>query len=159
MTLGKLIVEVANEQQAHTVDAKRLMQAVRTVLADAGIERGEISIAIVDDARMHALNRQYLQHDYPTDVLSFVLEYDEAARSLDGEIIASADYAAREAPRYGWTADDELLLYVIHGCLHLVGHDDHRPEDQAAMRTAENKYLTQFGLQQSSDKTKSGSRS
>ena len=148
MALGKIIIEIANEQQTHAVDCKRLKQAVRNVLADAGIERGEISIAIVDDARMHALNRQYLQHDYPTDVLSFVLEHDEATKSLDGEIIASADYAAREAPRYSWTADDELLLYVIHGCLHLVGHDDHTPEGQAAMRAAESKYLAQFGLKQ-----------
>jgi probable rRNA maturation factor len=146
--LGKLIIEVANEQQTHVVDAKRLKQAVRFVLADAGIERGEISIAIVDDARMHALNRQYLQHDYPTDVLSFVLEYDEESKFIDGEIIASADYAAREAPRYGWTVDDELLLYFIHGCLHLVGHDDHSAEDQAAMRKLEANYLAQFGLKQ-----------
>jgi probable rRNA maturation factor len=148
MTLGKLIVEVANEQATHVVDEKRLKKAVRNVLADASIERGEISIAIIDNVRMHELNRQYLQHDYPTDVLSFVLEYDETAKSIDGEIIASADYAAREAPRYGWTADDELLLYVIHGCLHLIGHDDHTPEGQSAMRAEESKYLAQFGLQQ-----------
>jgi probable rRNA maturation factor len=142
-----IIVEIADEQ-SHTFDHARLKKAVRLVLKDAGIERAEISIAIVDDARMHALNRQYLQHDYPTDVLSFVLERDEAAKLLDGEIIASADYAAREASRYGWTTDDELLLYVIHGCLHLVGHDDHAPEDQAAMRAEESKYLAHFGLKQ-----------
>lgn len=147
MALGKLIIEVANEQATHVVDEKRLKKAVRNVLADASIERGEISIAIVNDDRMHALNRQYLQHDYPTDVLSFVLEYDETSKSLDGEIIASADYAAREAPRYGWTANDELLLYVIHGCLHLIGHDDQTPEGLAAMRAAESKYLAKLGLQ------------
>jgi probable rRNA maturation factor len=146
MALDKIIVEVANEQQTHAVDERRMKKAVRLVLKDAGIERAEISIAIVDDPQMHALNRQYLQHDYPTDVLSFVLECDEAARSLDGEIIASADYAAREAPRYGWAADDELLLYIIHGCLHLVGHDDQTPEGQAAMRSAEAQHLAAFGL-------------
>lgn len=141
-----IIIEVANEQQTHAVDERRLKKAVRLVLQDAGIERAEISIAIVDDTRMHALNRQYLQHDYPTDVLSFVLEREEAARSIDGEIIASADYAAREAPRYGWTAGDELLLYIIHGCLHLVGHDDQTPDGQAAMRSAEAQHLAAFGL-------------
>lgn len=145
MALGKIIIEIANEQQ-HAVDENRLKKAARNVLAEVGIQRGEISIAIVDDARMHALNRQYLQHDYPTDVLSFVLEHDEVAKSLDGEIIASADYAAREAPRYGWTKDDELLLYVIHGCLHLVGHDDQTPEGLAAMRSAEAQHLAALGL-------------
>jgi probable rRNA maturation factor len=79
-------------------------------------------------------------------VLSFVLDSDDEAQSLDGEIITSADYAAREALRYGWTTDDELLLYVIHGCLHLVGHDDHTPEGRAAMRAAETRHLAEFGL-------------
>jgi len=143
-----IIIEVADEQQSQAIDHARLKKAVRLVLKDAGVEQGEISIAIVDDARMHALNRQYLQHDYPTDVLSFVLEHDDMAKSLDGEIIASADYAAREAPRYGWTTDDELLLYVIHGSLHLVGLDDQTAEGQAAMREAEAKYLSEFGLAQ-----------
>lgn len=139
-------IEIADEQQTHAFDHARLKHAVQLVLADAGIQSGEISIAIVDDAKMHALNRQYLQHDYPTDVLSFVLEQDEAKKSLDGEIIVSAGYAAREAARYGWTADDELMLYVIHGCLHLVGHDDQTPEGKEAMRDAEKKHLAQFGL-------------
>ena len=150
--MAKITVEVADEQQTHAVDHARLKKAVRLVLADAGIECGEISIAIVDDARMHALNRQYLQHDYPTDVLSFVLERDEEQQSLDGEIIVSADYAAREAPRYGWTADDELLLYVIHGCLHLIGYDDQTPAGLAAMRTAESQHLANFRLTHRYDK-------
>lgn len=141
-----LTIEIADEQTAHEIDHARLKRAVRSVLQAAGIRSAEISIAIVDDPRMHALNRQYLDHDYSTDVLSFILEYDEAAGSLDGEILVSADYAAREATRYGWTTDDELLLYVIHGCLHLVGHDDHTPQGQAAMRAAEAKHLAVFGL-------------
>jgi probable rRNA maturation factor len=116
------------------------------VLAEAGIKAGEISVGIVTDQRMHELNRQYLQHDYPTDVLSFVLEQGDNG-SLDGEIIVSADYAAREAERFGWTTDDELLLYVIHGSLHLVGHDDHTPDGRAAMREAETQHLAEFGLQ------------
>ena len=120
-------IEIADDDQPHTVDRRRLKKAVRQVLDQAGIRSAQISVAIVTDARMHELNRQYLQHDYPTDVLSFVLESDDENRSLDGQIVASSEYAAREAPRYGWTTDDELLLYVIHGCLHLVGHDDATP--------------------------------
>src|SRR5687768_15820642 len=104
-------IEIADEQQAHAIDQGRLKVAVGRILADAGIRSAEISIAIVTDSQMHALNREYLSHDYPTDVLSFVLELDAAEKSLDGEIIASADYAAKEAVRYGWTTDDEVLLY------------------------------------------------
>jgi probable rRNA maturation factor len=141
-----LTIEIADAQQSHAFDHARLKRAVQVVLTEAGIQSGEISIAIVDGARMHVLNRQYLQHDYPTDVLSFVLEHDKEQKSLEGEIIVSADYAAREAARYGWTADDELLLYVIHGCLHLVGHEDQTSEGKATMRDAEKKHLAPFGL-------------
>jgi probable rRNA maturation factor len=142
-----LTIEINADEQPHKLDQLRLKQAARVVLQGAGIQSGEISIAVVTDARMHELNRQYLQHDYPTDVMSFVLDNNAATKSLDGEIIVSSDYAAREAARYGWTNDDELLLYVIHGCLHLVGHDDTTAAGQAAMRAAEAKYLQQFGLE------------
>jgi probable rRNA maturation factor len=150
--VARITVEIADERPGQSALHARLKKAVRLILKEAGIEQGEISIAIVDDARMHALNRQYLQHDYPTDVLSFTLERDKTAKSLDGEIIASADYAAREATHYGWSADDELLLYVIHGCLHLVGHDDQTPDGLAAMRVAESEHLARFGLTHRFDK-------
>src|SRR6185437_13912788 len=97
-----LTIEINAASQRHAVDSARLKKSVRSILKDAGIKSAEISIAIVNDERMHALNRQYLQHDYPTDVLSFVLARDERAGSLVGEIIASSDYAAREAAEYGW---------------------------------------------------------
>ena len=138
-----LRIDISNEHD-FPLDEVRLKKAVRAVLQDAGYNNGEISIAMVDDAEMHALNRKYLDHDYPTDVLSFVLEEDEGR--LDGEIILSSDYAAREAELYGWTAADEILLYVIHGSLHLVGHDDLDPEKKQKMREKERHYLGLFGL-------------
>jgi probable rRNA maturation factor len=141
-----LMIEIAHEQTTQRLDLERLKRGIRQVLAEAGITAGEISVAVVTDVQMHELNRRYLNHDYPTDVLSFVIERDAAAQRLDGEIIVSADYAAREAQHFGWTADDELLLYVIHGSLHLAGHDDQTPAGRAAMRTAESRHLAQFGL-------------
>jgi probable rRNA maturation factor len=142
-----LQIEIADEQQAHAIDRARLARGVRLVLEAAGIITAEISVAVVADARMQALNRQYLGHDYPTDVLSFVLEHDPQRKTLEGQIVVSADYAAREAARYGWTAADELLLYAIHGALHLAGHDDTTPEAQRAMREAEAATLARFGLE------------
>jgi len=140
-------IEINATDQTHRPDRARLKKAVRLILQDANIQSAEISIAIVTDARMQELNRQYLQHDYPTDVLSFLLYHDPQEQSLEGQVIASSEYAAREAPRYGWTTDDELLLYIIHGTLHLVGHDDTNPDAKQAMRAAETKYLKQFGLE------------
>jgi probable rRNA maturation factor len=142
---NQIIVEI-NDEHRKVGDRARLKKAVRLILEDAGIQSAEISIAIVTDEKMHELNRQYLQHDYPTDVLSFLLDRDEDSNSLEGQIIASSDYAAREAVNYNWTTDDELLLYVIHAALHLMGHDDITPAAKANMRQLEAQYLTQFGL-------------
>src|SRR5438477_9658406 len=142
-----LSIEVNSDQQPHVIDRARLKKAVRLILEDAGIKSAEISIAVVSDERIHELNRQYLQHDYPTDVLSFVLDHNQDKQSLDGEIIVSADHAASQALQYGWSASDELLLYVIHGCLHLVGYDDTTAEAKRAMREAEAEFLWRFGLE------------
>jgi probable rRNA maturation factor len=147
-----LTIEIADQQSALTLDFKRLIAAARQVLKAGGIKGGEISIALVTDERMQELNCQYLEHDFPTDVLSFVLDQDVSAGRLDGQVIVSADYAAREAARFGWTAEDELLLYVIHGCLHLTGHDDQTPEGRDAMRAAETHHLAAFGLKHRFDK-------
>lgn len=138
-------VQVANEQEVHPIDKRRLKQAAKAVVSEHGIREAEISIGVVNDARMHELNRQYLDHDYPTDVLSFVLELEDG--QLEGEIIVSADYAAREAQRFGWSTMDELVLYVIHGSLHLVGFDDQTPEAKRQMREQEVRFLRQFGLE------------
>jgi probable rRNA maturation factor len=135
-------VEVTNETDAD-VDSARIAAAVQIVLADADCTVANISIAIVDDPTIHRLNRQFLEHDYPTDVLSFVLE--EPPR-LAGEIIASIDTARREAADVGWDAADELLLYAVHGALHLVGHRDKQPAESAAMRSAERRVLEQLGV-------------
>jgi probable rRNA maturation factor len=113
------------------------------VLADAQCEVATVSIAIVDDETIHRLNRQFLEHDYPTDVLSFALTEPP---HLEGEIVASIDTARREAAQAGWSTDDELLLYAVHGALHLVGHDDHDPADAAAMRIAERAVLARLGV-------------
>jgi probable rRNA maturation factor len=143
---------VANEQAGLAIDESRLVAAVRAVLAGSDYQSANISIAVVDDPTIHELNNQYLEHDFPTDVLSFVL--DDSANALDGEVIVSADTAIREAGTAGWSAEDELLLYVIHGTLHLIGHDDHEPSDQAEMVAAEASCLKQLGLELPKDRSR-----
>lgn len=139
-----LQVSLANEQSKHPIDEDQLVEAVKAVLLDSPFASASISLAVVDDTTMHQLNRQYLNHDYPTDVLSFVLENDDA--HLEGEVIISADTAAASAEEFGWPAAAEQLLYVIHGTLHLVGHGDKSSEEIERMRAAEEKYLRQFGF-------------
>lgn len=138
-------IEINNQQDRVAFDSYRLSRAVETVLAGEGVEAAVVNVAIVDDATIHDLNWRFLEHDEPTDVLSFLL--DEEAGRLEGDIIASADTAARNAGQLQWPAADELLLYVVHGALHLAGYDDCDPESRAAMRERERHYLAQYGLQ------------
>ena len=139
-----ITVEFSNRQQRHSVKSRRLIAAAREVLLGEGVRQGELSLAVVSDDEIQVLNRQFLEHDYATDVLSFLLDASEG--QLDGEVIVSADTAARAAQEFGWNFEDELLLYVIHGTLHLAGYDDQTPEDQKTMRERERHYLMQYGL-------------
>ncbi|MBC8352954.1 MAG: rRNA maturation RNase YbeY [Planctomycetes bacterium] len=138
-------VDIANEQSNHVFEVELLQEAVRIVLAGEAVTEGDVSVAIVDDATIHVLNRKYLEHDYATDVLSFLLS--TPGEPLEGEVIVSADTAAREGVRFGWTDVDELLLYVVHGTLHLVGYDDRSDSERATMRAKESQYLRALGRQ------------
>lgn len=137
-------VEIA-DQQSRRLQLDRLVPTIEAILADHQVEQAELSLAIVDDPAIHQINREYLQHDYPTDVISFLLQ-DEPA-GLVGQLVVSSDTAAREAAQLGQCVEDELLLYVIHGTLHLMGYDDHEPQDAVRMRQAEAEYLRRWGVE------------
>ncbi len=141
----KFEVSLANEQSTHAVDAELLVAAARAVLGESQLDSAVISLAVVDDPTIHELNRRHLNHDWPTDVLSFVLE--DSGGHLEGEVILSADTAAVAAQEVGWPAAAEQLLYVIHGVLHLVGYRDKTDSDAQQMRAAERAVLARFGFE------------
>lgn len=140
----ELQIHIADHQSRLKIDRVLLRRAVRQVLADYGFRRGVLTVALVGDRAIRRLNRLFLGEDEPTDVLSFPLE--KAPDAVEGEIIVSTETACREAARYANDPMAELLLYVIHGALHLVGLDDVRARDRAKMRQAEKRYLRLFGL-------------
>jgi probable rRNA maturation factor len=139
-----LHIQVANEQSSLAIDEPRLIAAVHSVLEDSEYQTASISIAIVDDPTIHQLNRQCLQHDYPTDILSFFLDASET--HLEGELVASSETAIRNAVEYDWPATDELQLYLIHGALHLIGFRDKSADQSAAMVAAEKIHLEKLGI-------------
>ena len=150
-------IEIANSQSLE-VDLDFLQRVAERTLAEEQVARAEISIALVDDAEIHRLNRQFLEHDYATDVLSFLFEgevieppgSDAAPRgagmSLEGEIIISVETAARMARELGWSARGELALYLVHGLLHLAGYDDLTDDERPLMRARERELLTLWEL-------------
>lgn len=139
-----LTIKIADEQQRLTPDQARLRAAIESVLRGEGIAEADISLALVDDPQIHELNRRFLDHDEPTDVLSFALE--QRSGYVEGEIVVSADTAAARAVQFNWPPADELLLYVVHGTLHLAGYDDKTPKLRSEMRRRERHYLGEFGL-------------
>ena len=138
---------LTNNQDRHPIDSDSLLRAVSAVLADSSYSHGAVDLAVVDDAEMQQLNRRYLDHDWPTDVLSFPLE--TVGDRLEGQIVVSADTAAREAVECGWSMGEELLLYAIHGSLHLLGYTDKDSTAAAEMYAAEARYLAQLGVEPS----------
>ena len=137
-------VEIVNRQSLLDIDQEILMSTVKCILTTEGIKRSHINIAIVDNPTIQQLNARYLQHNNATDVLSFLLERD--VDTIEGEIMISAEMAVEMAKDYDWCPTAELLLYLVHGTLHLVGFDDRTDEDRRIMRAQERRYLNALGL-------------
>src|SRR5437762_13908992 len=138
-------ISIAVPQETVEVDRGLLRQVARTVLEGEGVRDAEISLAFVDNATIHRLNKQYLDHDEPTDVLSF--PYSAAnAKKLEGELVIGVEIARDQASERGHGTEAELALYVIHGMLHLCGYDDKSAAAEKEMRVREKHYLAQLGL-------------
>jgi probable rRNA maturation factor len=132
-------VSVAVVQDLVEIDRGLMRRSARAVLEGEGITEAEISLAFVDDPTIHRLNKRYLDHDEPTDVLSFPLS--EGKGRLAGELVIGVEVAQAQAQAHGHEVQAELALYVIHGLLHLCGHDDKSPSAASAMRERERHYL------------------
>ncbi len=138
-------VEIVDNQSHLDADPAFLDGLVRRTLLSEGIEDASISIALVDDATIRVINRRHLDHDWPTDVISFDLS-DPGDFSLTGELVVSAEMAVATAREAGVAPRSELALYVVHGLLHLCGLDDREIEDAEVMRRREGEILAAEGL-------------
>jgi probable rRNA maturation factor len=134
-------IEVSNDDDGECADSD-IAEAVRSTLRRAGVAWAALSVAVVDDAKIAELHRRYRGVAGPTDVLSFDLSASGAPIGApDGEIVVSRDTARREARARHLPVRHELLRYVIHGTLHLLGHNDDTPGRAARMHAAEDDIL------------------
>ncbi len=111
---------------------------VKAVAARYGKRIGEIAYIFCDDAEILNVNRQYLQHDYYTDIITF--DYCEDDR-ISGDLFISLDTVRSNAELFGKTYEDELRRVIIHGILHLCGINDKGPGEREIMEAAENEAL------------------
>jgi probable rRNA maturation factor len=100
-------------------------------------------VLLVGDRAIRRLNRTYLNHDHPTDVLAFSQQegFPSPERHLLGDVVISVETAARQARAHGHSLAREVALLLIHGILHLVGYDDATPKARRRMGAAERRLL------------------
>jgi probable rRNA maturation factor len=138
-------VSIHSPQETVSVDRGRLREIARAIMEGENVKEYELSLAFVDNPTIHRLNKQYLDHDEPTDVLSF--PYSAAnAKKLEGELIIGVEVAKENAGDRGHDVQAELALYVIHGLLHLCGYDDKSDAAERKMRERERHYLRLLNL-------------
>lgn len=140
-----MVVQVAEEFDGLEVDLPKLEKLVRAVCKRFRLSRATISIAIVDDARIRKVNKQFLGRDDPTDCLSFDLSDEDANSAKSFELLVNAERAIREASLRGHSSEAELALYVIHGLLHNLGFDDSTDNEARKIHDTENEILEELG--------------
>ncbi|MDA8337106.1 MAG: rRNA maturation RNase YbeY [Peptococcaceae bacterium] len=147
-------VLVSNLQEEVPVEAglvDTIREAALAALAGQNVPAGvEVSVALVDDARIRELNHRYRGVDAPTDVLSFPLDDPETdpdgPETVLGDVVIAMPAAERQAREYGHPLAREAAFLTVHGVLHLLGFDHHQPEGRRRMRDREEAVLAVLGL-------------
>lgn len=133
------MVRYFNEDIKFDVKGRALNNKWLKMVAESEIRRlGEVNIIFCSDNYILDVNMKYLQHDYFTDIITF--DYCEK-NVLNGDLFISIDSVRDNAEFYHTEFEDELNRVMVHGVLHLIGYDDHTPEDIAVMRSKEDYYL------------------
>lgn len=131
-------VVVTNAHPRVRVPRQIVTDAVGAVLRGERVSRAAVSVVLIDTRRCVRINREFLGHDYTTDVISFPLE---EGPNLEGEIYVNIDKARAQAREFGVTLTNEVIRLVVHGTLHLTGYDDRRAKDAARMKAREDAYV------------------
>ena len=129
-----------------TLDERKVGKWIRAVAADYGFSVGNINYIFCSDERELEVNRQFLGHDYYTDIITF--DYSTAG-TLNGDIFISLDTVRSNAEEVGVSFEDELMRILIHGILHLTGQGDKTPETKAQMTEKEELALEKLRSQKS----------
>jgi probable rRNA maturation factor len=145
-------VYLTNATRNSGLDGRKLKRTLETLMAAVGEEGSSVSLTLVRDRAIRAMNRDHRDKDAPTDVLSFPLLDDasepspEGTERLLGDIVVSVETAARQAADYDATIATEVDRLLIHSILHLLGHDHMEPDERARMEAEERRLADTIGM-------------
>ena len=136
-------LSVFHEHPSLRLDEAEVRALAERLAKGEGVTLADVNVVLTHRAFVRETNREWLGHDWDTDVVSFPLDEEALARGeIDGEVYVDLDMAAERAPEFGATWEHEALRYVAHGLLHLAGHDDATDAERDAMRALEDRYLS-----------------
>jgi probable rRNA maturation factor len=142
------MIHYRNEVRKSGVDARALKATAKSLLAAVGEADSSISLTLVDDETIRDLNREHRGKDKATDVLSFPLEpsHDDVPERLLGDVVISVDTARRQAADYDAPLQREMYRLLIHGLLHVLGHDHEEAGERAEMEAEEKRLAAAIGM-------------
>jgi probable rRNA maturation factor len=132
---------IVNRQRARKINSRRLKKITEALLADLKIGEAELGINLVAAREMTLINETFLQHEGSTDVITFDHSAPEKRKPLHGEIFICVDEAVLQAGKFKTTWPLEIVRYLVHGVLHLLGHEDGHATARRRMKREENRLL------------------
>jgi probable rRNA maturation factor len=149
-----MTLAILNRQRSKRIDTRHLRAIIEELLKNLGIVSAELGINLVGDREMTLLNETFLRHSGSTDVITFDHgplsgSVNGCAPCLHGELFVCVDEAVTQAKRFRCTWQAEIVRYVIHGVLHLLGHDDLKPDARRRMKQEENRQVRRLGAKKS----------
>lgn len=136
-------IKFFTEDIAHKLaSSTKTKQWIKSIIEAEGFTLGAVNYVLCSDEYLLEMNRQYLDHDYYTDILTF--DNSESDTEIEGDIFISLERVHENAGSESTAPDEELRRVLAHGILHLCGYDDHAAEEKANMRKKEDYYLSLF---------------
>ncbi|MEE9430161.1 MAG: rRNA maturation RNase YbeY [Melioribacteraceae bacterium] len=126
----------------YKIDKREIHKIVSLLKNEFSFQVNDININIVTSEEIHKVNKEFLNHDFSTDIITF--NYSEENNTLDTEIFISLEDAYSNSLKYKVSLDNELLRLIVHGVLHLLGYDDKDVNDKRKMKRMENKLVSKF---------------
>lgn len=135
------MIDVTHQHPRRRFSRKETLRVVGCVLRETRLNRLHLSVVFTDDRFMRRINREFLNHDWITDVIAFPLK---DGTGVDAELYVNLDRARRQAQEYQVSMANEVGRLLIHGVLHLAGYRDTTRSEQARMRRTEERYLSRL---------------